>query len=102
MFFQTQEEIVRRPVTPKLVRNLSFDSGNDPRFSGTRDSFSNIRTGNVQEKRNFWIRSTSTERLNARHEMSPGKLDHFVSKAKAAETNQNVTIYFKGNQSNNS
>jgi hypothetical protein len=39
-------------VTPKLVRNLSFDSSSDVRPA--RDSFSNIRTGHVDEKRNFW------------------------------------------------
>jgi len=62
----------RRPVTPKLIRNLSFDAGSESKTGiRSREQFSSVRTGHVDEKRNFWIRSTSTERLN-RHEMSPG------------------------------
>merc|ERR1712079_117894 len=61
-----------RPA-PKLVRRDSFKALNHTVKGSESQKVDNVNTGYVKEKRNFWMkRSASTDKLNGRHEMSPG------------------------------
>merc|ERR1719414_1687626 len=53
---------------PRLVRKDSFKAINES--NRIRGGMEPVKTGHVNDKRNFWMRST--ENLHARHEMSPG------------------------------
>ena len=67
---QAQQQPLR--PAPKLVRRDSFKAVNDTSRSESQRRNDGVRTGYVNEKRNFWMRSASTDRLHQRHEMSPG------------------------------
>ena len=55
---------------PRILRKESFKAINETnKIRGGMEPAS-VKTGHVNDKRNFWMRST--ENLNARHEMSPG------------------------------
>ena len=56
-----------KPPPPAAV--AAFESGGIESKKKSDTHFGHVRTGNVHEKRNFWLRSASTEKL---HEMSPG------------------------------
>jgi len=60
-----QESMSVRDHIPKLTKTKSFVAAQD-RKSETQheDHLSSVKTGQVNEKRNFWIRSTSADRLN--------------------------------------
>ena len=59
---------MRRSQTPSLTRRTTFEPVDQPTsFKKLDHHFGQVKTGNVNEKRNFWLRST--EKL---HEMSPG------------------------------
>merc|ERR1719341_179625 len=53
-----------RSHIPKITANSSFDHSQDRSSSAQRqdDHLGKVRTGQVHEKRNFWIRSTSADR----------------------------------------
>ena len=51
---------------PKIIKTSSFDHSQDRSSSAQRqdDHLGKVRTGQVHDKRNFWIRSTSADRVN--------------------------------------
>ena len=55
-----------RPQTP-VAKKATFEPIDHQPFKKSENHFGMVKTGNVNEKRNFWLRST--EKL---HEMSPG------------------------------
>ena len=63
---------LRRSQTPSLTRRATFEPINQgSNFKKAESHFGQVRTGHVNEKRNFWMRSVSTDKLH-QHEMSPG------------------------------
>ena len=62
---------LRRSQTPSLTRRATFEPINQASgFKKVDSHFGQVKTGHVSEKRSFWMRSISTDKLN--HEMSPG------------------------------
>ena len=59
-----QESISVRDHIPKIAKTKSFEASQDRQEVKHEDHLSLIKTGQVNEKRNFWIRSTSADRLN--------------------------------------
>merc|ERR1712106_195959 len=60
-----QESMSVRDHIPKLSKTKSFEASQDRQNEiKHEDHLSCIKTGQVNEKRNFWIRSTSADRLN--------------------------------------
>merc|ERR1712142_748702 len=60
-----QDNIGVRDHIPKISKTKSFEASQDRQNeSKTEDHLSLIKTGQVNEKRNFWMRSTSADRLN--------------------------------------
>merc|ERR1712106_177197 len=59
-----QESISVRDHIPKIAKTKSFEATQDRNEVKHEDHLSLIKTGQVNEKRNFWIRSTSADRLN--------------------------------------
>merc|ERR1712123_70460 len=59
-----QESISVRDHIPKVAKTKSFEATQDRNEVKHEDHLSLIKTGQVNEKRNFWIRSTSADRLN--------------------------------------
>merc|ERR1712106_178207 len=59
-----QESISVRDHIPKIAKTKSFEASQDGNEVKHEDHLSLIKTGQVNEKRNFWIRSTSADRLN--------------------------------------
>lgn len=55
-----------RSHIPKITATSSFDHSQDRSSSAQRqdDHLGKVRTGQVHEKRNFWIRSTSADRVS--------------------------------------
>ena len=62
---------LRRSQTPSLTRRATFEPINQTSgFKKVDSHFGQVKTGHVHEKRSFWMRSMSTDKIN--HEMSPG------------------------------
>merc|ERR1719308_16858 len=60
-----QDSIGVRDHIPKVSKTKSFDASQDRQNEmKTEDHLSLIKTGQVNEKRNFWMRSTSADRVN--------------------------------------
>merc|ERR1712128_212998 len=59
-----KESISVRDHIPKIAKTKSFEASQDRNEVKHEDHLSLIKTGQVNEKRNFWIRSTSADRLN--------------------------------------
>merc|ERR1719232_1230910 len=60
-----QDNIGVRDHIPKISKTKSFEASQDRQNeSKTEDHLSLIKTGQVNEKRNFWMRSTSADRVN--------------------------------------
>merc|ERR1712106_309710 len=59
-----QESISVRDHIPKIAKTKSFEASQERQEVKHEDHLSLIKTGQVNEKRNFWIRSTSADRLN--------------------------------------
>ncbi|XP_059092574.1 uncharacterized protein LOC131887871 isoform X2 [Tigriopus californicus] len=68
--FQAAEPKTRRAPKVKLQKAQSFNQ--EDMESLKTDHFANIKTGQVNEKRHFWMRSSSNERLNEQRFQSPG------------------------------
>jgi len=60
-----QKESIRDHI-PKLSKTKSFEASQDrhSEMNKSEDHLSLIKTGQVNEKRNFWMRSTSLDRVN--------------------------------------
>ena len=69
---RTQMEKSELKRAPRILKKDSFQAINNStsNLSMKKSTESNVRTGHVNDKRSFWLRST--ENLHARHEMSPG------------------------------
>lgn len=67
---QKAEPKTRRAPKAKLQKAQSFNQ--EDMESLKTDHFANIKTGQVNEKRHFWMRSSSNERLNEQRFQSPG------------------------------
>eukprot|EP00095_Tigriopus_kingsejongensis_P007426 maker-scaffold2106_size20872-snap-gene-0.4 protein:Tk07426 transcript:maker-scaffold2106_size20872-snap-gene-0.4-mRNA-1 annotation:"hypothetical protein NCU06935" len=64
---------VRRAPKAKLQKAQSFNQEDMESSLLRADQFANIKTGMVNEKRNFWLRSSSNERLDSpQWHQSPG------------------------------
>lgn len=60
-----QDTIGVRDHIPKVSKTKSFEASQDRQNElKTEDHLSLIKTGQVNEKRNFWMRSTSADRVN--------------------------------------
>jgi len=60
-----QETIGVRDHIPKIAKTKSFEASQDRQNElKNEDHLSLIKTGQVNEKRNFWMRSTSADRVN--------------------------------------
>merc|ERR1711962_1170121 len=60
-----QDSIGVRDHIPKVSKTKSFEASQDRQNEiKTEDHLSLIKTGQVNEKRNFWMRSTSADRVN--------------------------------------
>merc|ERR1712106_689254 len=84
-----QESMSVRDHIPKLSKTKSFEASQDRQNEiKHEDHLSCIKTGQVNEKRNFWIRSTSADRLN-QVSLSPAprrrRIDWNVNKQKDNE-----------------
>merc|ERR1719312_1538061 len=68
----SQEEPNVRSHIPKISKTKSFDHSQDRSQSSQRtdEHLGKVKTGQVNEKRNFWIRSTSADRMGGQT-MSP-------------------------------
>jgi len=62
---RSQEATAVRGHLPKLSKNKSFDHSQDRNSEMQRggEHLGKVKTGQVHEKRNFWIRSTSADRM---------------------------------------
>jgi len=62
-----QESIQVRGHIPKLNKTRSFDHSQDRNVETAKggDHLGKVKTGQVNEKRNFWIRSTSADRMGS-------------------------------------
>ena len=64
---QRQEETrqLRRSQTPSLTRRATFEPINQgSNFKKVESHFGQVKTGHVHEKKNFWMRSMSSDKLH--------------------------------------
>merc|ERR1712123_113066 len=61
---QRDQQLSVRDHIPKIAKTKSFEASQDRQEVKHEDHLSLIKTGQVNEKRNFWMRSTSADRLN--------------------------------------
>ena len=87
---QNQESIKVRAHIPKLSKNKSIDCSQDRINEALRggEHLGKVKTGQVNEKRNFWIRSTSADRMGSQT-LSPAprrrRMDGWNTKQKENE-----------------
>ena len=69
---QASQSSAVRDHIPKIPKNKSFEASQDrPGEVRHEDHLGTVKTGQVQEKRNFWMRSTSMDRLTPSQGLSP-------------------------------
>lgn len=87
---QNQESIKVRAHIPKLSKNKSIDCSQDRINEALRggEHLGKVKTGQVNEKRNFWIRSSSADRMGSQT-LSPAprrrRMDGWNTKQKENE-----------------
>lgn len=87
---ESKESIKVRAHIPKLSKTRSIDRSQDRINEAQRgdDHLGKVRTGQVNEKRNFWIRSTSADRMGSQT-LSPAprrrRIDGWNNKQKENE-----------------
>ena len=73
---QQQKDMERQTVRdhiPKIPKNKTFEASQQDRSAELKheDHLLSIKTGQVNEKRNFWMRSSSVDRVNNVSSLSP-------------------------------
>merc|ERR1719300_2299572 len=66
-----QQSVSTREHIPKIPKNKTFEANQDRTDTKHEDHLLSIKTGQVNEKRNFWMRSTSVDRINNVSSLSP-------------------------------
>jgi len=66
-----QQSVSTREHIPKIPKNKTFEANQDRTDTKHEDHLLSIKTGQVNEKRNFWMRSTSVDRINNISSLSP-------------------------------
>ena len=86
----SQQNASVRDHIPKIPKNRTFEASQErSELSKQEDHLLAIKTGQVKEKRNFWMRSSSVDRLNPVASLSPAprrrRIDWNANKQKENE-----------------